>query len=123
VARRIGYRIVVWDPAEDAPIARRADVVVASPERARALGKPVSRGGANRARAAHDHVFDGPRGLAKVAGGNNAEFVRQEPLLNQQNGIAPDVKGHGAVMTGATVDGDIQAISTLIFRILLSMLR
>ncbi len=33
VARRIGYRIVVWDPTEDALIARHADVVVASPER------------------------------------------------------------------------------------------
>jgi len=49
--------------------------------------------------------------------------VRQEPLLDEQHGIAPGIKRHGAKMAGATVDGDVQATSTFIFRILLSMLR
>ena len=59
----------------------------------------------------------------KSRAGDDLEFVRQEPLLDEQNGIAPGVKRHGAEMAGAAVDGDVQAISTFIFRILLSMLR
>ena len=59
----------------------------------------------------------------KVARGDDLEFVRQQPLLDEQDGIVPGVKGDGAEMAGAAVDGDVQAISTFIFRILLSMLR
>jgi hypothetical protein len=81
----------------------------------RALGEPVGRSGPNRTRAAHDHVFDGLRGLAEIARRDDAEFVRQEPLLDEQDGIGPDVKRHGAIMVDATVDGDIQAIFTFIF--------
>ena len=96
---------------------------VASTEGARALGEAVGRGGANRAGAAHDHVFDGPRRLAEVARRDYLEFVRQEPLLDEQDGIVPGVKCYCPEMTGAAMEGDVQAISTLIFRILLSMLR
>ena len=60
---------------------------------------------------------------AEIARRDYLEFVRQEPLLDEQDGIAPGVKGHRPEMAGAAVDGDVQAISTLIFRILLSMLR
>jgi len=49
--------------------------------------------------------------------------VRQEPLLDEQHGIAPGIKRHGAKMAGATADGDVQAISTFILRILRSMPR
>ena len=96
---------------------------VPSTESARALSKAVGRGGANRARSAHNHVFDGPRGLVEVACREDVELVRQESLLNEQNRIAPDIKRHGAKMAGAPVDGDVQTISTFIFRILLSMPR
>ena len=96
---------------------------VAFPEGARALSQAIGRRGANRAGAAHDHVLNGPRGLAEVTGWDDLEFVGQEPLLDQQDRVAPDVERHGAKMPGATVDGDVQAISTFIFRILLWMLR
>ena len=94
---------------------------VAAPEGARALGEPIGRGGANRASAAHDHVFDGPGGLAEIARRDDAKFVWQQPLLDEQDGIGPDVERHGAKVSGATVDGGVQAIFTFIFWILLSM--
>ena len=96
---------------------------VASTEGARALGETVGRGGANRAGTTNDHVFDGPRGMPEVSRQDYLEFVRQEPLLDEQDRIVPGVKCHRPEMTGAAVEGDVQAISTLIFRILLSMLR
>jgi hypothetical protein len=49
--------------------------------------------------------------------------VRQKPLLDEQDSIVLGVKCHSPVMTDATLESDVQAISTLIFRILLSMLR
>jgi hypothetical protein len=60
VARRIGYRIVVWDPAEDAPIARRADVVVASPERA----AEIATAGNARVAVVTRHDIADPNGAA-----------------------------------------------------------
>ena len=94
-----------------------------SAEGARALGEAIGRGGANRARAAHDHVLDGPRRLPEVERRDHLELVRQEPLLDEQNGVAPGVKRHRPEVAGAAVDGDVQTTSTLIFRILVSMLR
>jgi hypothetical protein len=61
--------------------------------------------------------------LTEVTGWDDLKFVGQEPLLDEQDAIAPDVEGHGAKMANATVDGDVQAISTFIFRILLWMPR
>ena len=51
------------------------------------------------------------------------ELVRQEPLLDEQHRIAPGIERDRAKMAGAAVDGDIQTISTFIFRILLSIVR
>ena len=59
----------------------------------------------------------------KVARGDDLEFVRQEPLLDEQDRVAPEVKRDCAKMAGAAVDGDVQTILIFIFRILLSMLR
>ena len=87
------------------------------------LGEAVGSGGADRAGTANDHVFDCPRCLSEIARRDHFEFVRQEPLLDEQDRIVPGVKCHRPEMTGAAVEGDVQAISTLIFRILLSMLR
>ena len=94
-----------------------------STEGARALREAVSGGGANRAGAANDHVFNGPRCLAEVARPDYPEFVGQETLLDEQDCIVPGVKSHGPEMARAAVEGDVQTISTLIFRILLSMFR
>jgi hypothetical protein len=96
---------------------------VASTEGTRALGEAVGRRGANRAGAANDHVFDGPRCLPEIVYRNYLEFVRQEPLLDEQDSILPGVECYRPEMTDSAVEGDVQAISTLIFRILLSMLR
>ena len=98
-------------------------IPVASAEGARALGQAVGRGGADRSSAAHYHVLDSPRGRAEVAGGDDLELMRQQPLFDEPNGVAPDIKRHGAEVAGATVDGDVQAIFTFIFRILVSILR
>jgi hypothetical protein len=48
--------------------------------------------------------------LAKVARGDDPELVGEKPLLDEHYGVAPDVKGYGAEVPGATVDGDVQAI-------------
>ena len=96
---------------------------VASTEGADALGESVGGRGGNRAGSAHDHVLDGPRRLAEIARRDDPEFVGQEPLFDKQDGIVPGVKCHCPKMSGTAVEGNIQAISTLIFRILLSMLR
>jgi hypothetical protein len=95
----------------------------ASTEGTRALGEAVGRRGANRAGAANDHVLDGPRCLPEIVCRNYLEFVRQEPLLDEQDSILPGVKCNCPEMTGSAVECDVQAISTLIFRILVSMLR
>src|ERR1035441_6753227 len=94
-----------------------------SPKGARALSKAIGRRSANRAGAAHNHFFDGPRGLAEVAGWNDLKFVGQESLLDKQDFVAPDVKRHGAKMAGVTADGYVQAISTFIFWIVVWMPR
>ena len=46
-------------------------------------------------------------GFAEIFRGNNFEFVRQQPLLDEQNGIPRAVEGDGAVMLGASADGDV----------------
>ena len=96
---------------------------VPSAKGARALGEAIGGSGANRARAAHDHVLDRSRRLAEVERRDHLEPVRQEPLLDEQNGVAPGVKRHRPEVAGAAVDGDVQAMSTFIFRILVSILR
>jgi hypothetical protein len=96
---------------------------VVSTEGARTLGEAVGRGGPNRTGAANDHVFDGPRCLPEIVCRDYLEFVRQEPLLDEQDSILPGVKCYRPEMTGSAMECDFQAISTLIFRILLSMSR
>jgi hypothetical protein len=77
--------------------------LIASTEGARALGEAVGRSGANRASAANDHVFDSPRGLPEMECRNYLEFVRQKPLLDEQDGIVPGVKCYRPEMTGAAI--------------------
>ncbi len=97
--------------------------LAASMEPTCSLGEAVRRGGTDRAGAAHNHVFDGPRRFPEVACRNYLEFVRQKPLLDQQNRIAPGVKCYSPEMTGAALERDVQTIATLSFRMVLSMLR
>jgi hypothetical protein len=67
------------------------------------LRKAVGRSSANRASAANDHVFDGPRRLPEMECLNYLEFVRQEPLLDEQEGIVPGVKCYCPEMTDAAM--------------------
>ncbi len=46
-------------------------------------------------------------GFAEIFGGDNFEFVRQQPLLDKQDGIVRAVEGDGAVRLRATADGDV----------------
>ena len=73
----------------------------------RALGESVGRSGADGARAAHDHVANGIRRFAKVARGDDFELMRQQPLLDEPDGIAAGVKGDGAAGVRPAADGDI----------------
>jgi len=79
----------------------------ASGKGACALGQAVSGGGADGAGSADDHIGDGARGLVEVVGGDDLEFVREEPLLNQQHRIVVRVKGDRAVVTAPSEDGNV----------------
>ena len=46
-------------------------------------------------------------GFAEIFGGDDFEFVRQQPLLDEQNGVARAIKSDGAKMLGAAADGDV----------------
>ena len=72
-----------------------------------ALREPVSRRSADRARAANDHVGDGPAGFAVVGGGDDFEFMREQPLLDEPDAVARLVKPDRPVMPGLTLVGDI----------------
>ena len=64
----------------------------------RALGQAVGRRCANCTGAAHDHVVDGRGGVAEILGGDDFEFVREQPLFDEQDGVMRAVKGDGAEM-------------------------
>ncbi len=53
----------------------------------RALREAVSRRRADGAGAAHDHVANGRGGFAEIFRGDNFEFVRQQPLLDEPDGV------------------------------------
>ncbi len=59
----------------------------------------------------------------KLSAETTLELMRQEPLLDELNSIAPGVKRHRPEVAGAAMDGDVQTTSTFIFRILVSILR
>ena len=73
----------------------------------RALRQAVSRRRADRARAADDHVADGGGGFAKIFRGDDFEFVREQSLFDEQNGISRAIKGDGAKMSRASANGDV----------------
>ena len=62
-----------------------------------ALGQAVSGGGGDGGRAAHNHVVDGSGGFAKIFRGDNFELMREQPLFDEQDGIARTVEGDGAI--------------------------
>lgn len=80
---------------------------VAAAKGKRALRQAVGGGGADGSGAAHDHVGDGGGGGAEIRGGDDLEFVREQPLLDEEDGVLCAVKGDGAEMLGAAPDGDI----------------
>ena len=49
-------------------------------------------------------------GLAEVARGDDLKFVRQQPLLDEQDGIARRVESDGAVMARAALSGDVHGV-------------
>ena len=80
---------------------------IVSAKGARALGQSVGGGGADGPRAAHDHFPDGPRRGAEIGHGHDLELMRQQPLLDEQDGVFPGVEGNGAIVPGASFHGDI----------------
>ena len=73
----------------------------------RALCQAVSRGGADRAGAAHDHVPDGIGRLPEIARGDDLEFVRKQALLDEQDGVFFRVKSDGPEMLFTSVESDV----------------
>jgi len=73
--------------------------LIAPSEGTRALSDAVGGSGANSASAANDHIFDGQRRLPEVKRWNYLEFVRQEPLLDEQDSIVTGVKCYCSEMT------------------------
>ena len=73
----------------------------------RALGQAVSRRCANCTGAAHNHVADGTGGGAEIFGGDDFEFVREQPLFDEPDGVMRAVKGDGAAGSRAAADGDV----------------
>ncbi len=91
---------------------------VASAKSQRALGQSIGRRRADGAGAAHDHVVNGAGGFAEIFRGDDFEFVRQQPLFDEQNRISRGIESNGAIMPGTSADVDIHAITlqqTLIF--------
>ena len=80
---------------------------VAAAKGERALRQAVGCGGTDGAGTAHDHVGDGGGGGAEIWGGDDFEFVREQPLLDEEDGVLRAVKGDGAEMPGAALDGDV----------------
>jgi hypothetical protein len=73
----------------------------------RALGQTIRRRRANRARAAHHHVVNGASGFVKILRGYDFEFVREQALFNEPDGVPRGIESDGAIMPGASADGDI----------------
>jgi len=63
---------------------------------ARALGEAIGRRGANGSGAAHNHIANGRGGFAESARSNYLEFMRQQPLLDQENGVAIGIESDRA---------------------------
>ena len=72
-----------------------------------ALRESVSGSCANSAGTAHDHVGNGAGGFAKVFGADDFEFVREQALFDEADGIRPVIESDRAKVCGAAVDRDV----------------
>ena len=80
---------------------------VPSAKSARALGQPVGGGGADGAGAPDNHLLNSVRRGAKIGDGGNGELMRKAALIDEEEGVSAAVESDGAVVGGATVEGDI----------------
>ncbi len=87
-------------------VAQKLAQVVAT-KRARPLGQSISGCGADGPRSADNHIADGAGRLAIIPHGNNLEAMRQEPLLDEQDGIFSGVESNRAIVLGPAASGDI----------------
>ena len=88
--------------------------LVASAKGECALSQAISGGGGDGRRAAHNHVPDGSGGFAEIFRGDDFELMREQPLFDEQDGIACAVEGDGAVVLRAAADGDIHGIQIVL---------
>ena len=63
-----------------------------SMESADALCQPKSRRRPDGPGAAHHHVANGAGGLAEIARGEDAEFMRKQPLLDEEDRVSSRVE-------------------------------
>ena len=55
----------------------------------------------------NDHDGEGASGGAKIRSADNVKFMRQQPLLNEPNGILFAIKGDGAMRLETAAEGDV----------------
>jgi hypothetical protein len=84
---------------------------VASAKSQYALGQAVSRRCPNRPGTTHHHVVNGGDGLTEIFRGDDFELVGEPVLIDEQNFVPRGIEGDGAIMPGASADGDIHAIT------------
>jgi hypothetical protein len=82
-------------------------------ESADALCQPKSRRRSNGSGAAHHHVADGAGGFAEIARGEDAEFMRKQALLDEQESVSFRVKRHGSIVLSVAVKLDEHFVKTV----------
>jgi hypothetical protein len=75
----------------------------------RALGQSISRSRSDRAGPPHHHVAYGNGRGFKIAHGDNAKCVRQEALLDQEDGILSFIEGNRPALPPSSIHRNVHS--------------